>query len=60
MCGEAAGDPLLALALVGLGVTSLSMASLALPQVWGLLAATAFTDCEEIASAVARQRTALD
>src|SRR3954452_602766 len=33
VCGEAASDPLLALVLVGLGVTSLSMAPSSLPSV---------------------------
>ncbi|WP_433252431.1 phosphoenolpyruvate--protein phosphotransferase [Streptosporangium sp. CA-135522] len=33
VCGEAAGDPVLACVLVGLGVTSLSMAAPALPAV---------------------------
>ncbi|MEA2587461.1 MAG: phosphoenolpyruvate-protein phosphotransferase system enzyme, partial [Actinomycetota bacterium] len=33
VCGEAASDPLLALVLVGFGVTSLSMATTSLPEV---------------------------
>lgn len=38
VCGEAAGDPALACVLVGLGVTSLSMASPSLPAVRAALA----------------------
>ena len=33
VCGEAAADPMLATALVGMGITSLSMASAAVPAV---------------------------
>ncbi len=33
VCGEAASDPMLALVLVGLGITSLSMAPACLPDV---------------------------
>jgi phosphotransferase system enzyme I (PtsI) len=39
VCGEAAADPLLAGVLVGLGVTSLSMASAAVPAVGAAVAA---------------------
>jgi phosphotransferase system enzyme I (PtsI) len=49
VCGEAAGDPLLALVLVGLGVTSLSMASGSLPDVRLLLARHALDDCRQLA-----------
>jgi phosphotransferase system enzyme I (PtsI) len=49
VCGEAAGDPLLALVLVGLGVTSLSMASGSLPDVRLLLARHTMADCRRLA-----------
>jgi phosphotransferase system enzyme I (PtsI) len=49
VCGEAAGDPLLALVLVGLGVTSLSMAPGSLPDVRVLLARHSLDDCRYLA-----------
>ena len=52
VCGEAASDPLLALVLVGLGVTSLSMAPTSLPSVRRALAAHTLEQCREMAQAV--------
>ena len=49
VCGEAAGDPLLALVLVGLGITSLSMAARAVPLVGATLARLSLGDCAELA-----------
>lgn len=49
VCGEAAGDPLLACVLVGLGVTSLSMAAPVLPQVRFAVAAHPFATCVRMA-----------
>ncbi|MGH3516633.1 MAG: phosphoenolpyruvate--protein phosphotransferase [Haloechinothrix sp.] len=49
VCGEAASDPLLALVLVGFGVTSLSMAPAAVPAVRQALAAHTEADCAELA-----------
>ncbi|MEV1000778.1 phosphoenolpyruvate--protein phosphotransferase [Nonomuraea sp. NPDC050202] len=54
VCGEAAGDPLLAPLLVGLGVTSLSMAPVCVPAVREALAALTLEECRE------RARAALD
>jgi phosphotransferase system enzyme I (PtsI) len=51
VCGEAAADPALALVLVGLGITSLSMAAPALPEVRTTLAATSLAACRERAEA---------
>ncbi len=51
VCGEAASDPLLALVLVGLGVTSLSMAPVSLPEVRASLAAHTLEDCRRFAAA---------
>ena len=51
VCGEAAADPLLACVLVGLGVTSLSMAATAVRPVGARLAATTYELCEEAAEA---------
>lgn len=52
VCGEAAADPLLACALVGLGVTSLSMAGSAVSAVGAQLATVTFEQCEQAAQAV--------
>jgi phosphotransferase system enzyme I (PtsI) len=49
VCGEAASDPLLALVLVGLGVTSLSMAPPSVPAVRVALAAHTLAECRHLA-----------
>jgi len=51
ICGEAAADPLLALVLVGLGATSLSMAPAALADVRRSLAAHTLDDARRMAEA---------
>lgn len=55
VCGEAAADPALALVLVGLGVTSLSMAPSAIPEVRAALAAHTLADCRRMAAAALRR-----
>ncbi|MFF2145704.1 phosphoenolpyruvate--protein phosphotransferase [Kitasatospora sp. NPDC058190] len=49
VCGEAAADPALALVLVGLGITSLSAAPAALPEVRAALASHTLAQCRELA-----------
>jgi len=51
VCGEAAGDPLLALVLTGLGVTSLSMAAGKVPAVRHALARHDLGTCQAMAVA---------
>lgn len=51
VCGEAAGDPLLALVLVGMGVTSLSMVPVKVPAVRAMLALHDHGRCVEMAAA---------
>ncbi len=51
ICGEAAADPLLAVVLVGLGATSLSMAPTALADVRATLLTHTIQDAERIAAA---------
>ena len=51
ICGEAAADPLLAVVLVGLGATSLSMAPSALADVRATLLAHTLDDARRIAEA---------
>lgn len=49
VCGEAASDPLLALVLVGLGVTSLSMAPVGVPAVRVALGQHTYAECRGLA-----------
>ncbi|MFZ4843521.1 phosphoenolpyruvate--protein phosphotransferase [Mycetocola saprophilus] len=51
VCGESAGDPLLALVLVGLGVTSLSMATSKIRGVRLALKTHTLEHCERLAAA---------
>ena len=51
VCGEAAADPLLACVLVGMGITSLSMASAAVRPVGARLAAANMDTLEDAAEA---------
>lgn len=51
ICGEAAADPLLAVVLVGLGATTLSMAPTALADVRATLLQYTLTDAQRIATA---------
>jgi phosphoenolpyruvate-protein phosphotransferase (PTS system enzyme I) len=51
VCGEAAADPVLATALVGMGITSLSMALAAVRPVGAQLAAVTMDTCEHAAEA---------
>ncbi|WP_164233998.1 phosphoenolpyruvate--protein phosphotransferase [Microbacterium hydrocarbonoxydans] len=60
VCGESAGDPLLALVLVGLGVTSLSMAPGKVPAVRLALAAHSQLECQRLAAAAREARTAAE
>jgi phosphotransferase system enzyme I (PtsI) len=54
VCGEAAGDPLLACVLVGLGVRSLSMAPGLVPAVRLVVGAHSLERCVEMADAARR------
>lgn len=60
VCGEAAADPLLACVLVGLGVTSLSMATNAIPAVGVQLGKVTLQQCQEAAVQVATARNSRD
>jgi phosphotransferase system enzyme I (PtsI) len=51
VCGEAASDPVLAVVLVGLGVTSLSMSAGALSDVGELLRTVTHDECRRLARA---------
>jgi phosphotransferase system enzyme I (PtsI) len=60
VCGESAGDPLLALVLVGLGVTSLSMAPSKVPVVRLALSLHTEAECQRLAEVARASRTAVD
>jgi phosphoenolpyruvate-protein phosphotransferase (PTS system enzyme I) len=51
VCGEAASDPMLALVLVGLGITSLSMAPACLADVRAALSERTLEECRALAGA---------
>ncbi|KAB2907957.1 MAG: phosphoenolpyruvate--protein phosphotransferase [Kofleriaceae bacterium] len=48
ICGEMAGDAVVAPVLVGLGLTELSMSAVAIPEVKGVLRATTLVDLEKL------------
>jgi phosphotransferase system enzyme I (PtsI) len=58
VCGEAAGDPLLAAVLVGLGVRSLSMAAPGIGAVRQVLGSLTLEACEALAQAALRAEDA--
>ena len=58
VCGEAAASPTLAPVLVGLGVTSLSMASTAVADVREALAVLTLADCQALAQEALRASVA--
>ncbi|HVQ96619.1 MAG TPA: phosphoenolpyruvate--protein phosphotransferase [Mycobacteriales bacterium] len=60
VCGEAAGDPGLAVVLVGLGVTSLSMTPRSLAAVSAALASVDLAGAQELAARVLAARSAGD
>ncbi len=60
VCGEAGGDPLLALVLVGLGVSSLSMATKKVPAVRAALRLHDRATCQQMAAYAVDAATAAD
>lgn len=60
VCGESASDPLMALVLTGLGVTSLSMSLGSLPAVRWTLRAHTLEQCRAAAAAALGARTAAE
>lgn len=58
VCGEAGGDPLLALVLVGLGISSLSMAPGKVPAVRAALRLHDYSTCQQMAAYAVAARTA--
>ncbi|MCU9970749.1 phosphoenolpyruvate--protein phosphotransferase [Mobiluncus mulieris] len=60
VCGEAAADPVLACVLIGMGVTSLSMAATAIPGVGAQLGAVTLDQCQAAAAVVLQAADAGD
>ncbi|MFV0453032.1 MAG: phosphoenolpyruvate--protein phosphotransferase [Propioniciclava sp.] len=60
VCGEAAADPLLACVLIGLGITSLSMAVTAIPGVGVQLGKVTLEQCQQAATQVVGARNSRD
>ncbi len=60
VCGEAAADPILACVLLGMGVTSLSMAASAVSTVGAQISAVSLAQCEAAAEAVKAARSSGD
>ena len=58
VCGESAADPVMALVLTGVGVTSLSMSPAAVPGVRFALRAHTLAQCQQMAAAARAARTA--
>jgi phosphotransferase system enzyme I (PtsI) len=60
VCGEAASNPVLAVVLVGLGISSLSMTARAIPDVAAVLAEVDLALCQELARLAVSAETAHD
>ena len=60
VCGEAAADPALAVVLVGLGVTTLSMTARALSAVAAVLASVTLPEAEQLAKLALTAHSAAD
>jgi phosphotransferase system enzyme I (PtsI) len=60
ICGEAAADPILAVVLIGLGVTSLSMSPTALADVRAEISRFTLPEARELAERVLSTRNAAD
>ena len=60
VCGEAAGDPVLAPVLIGLGVTSLSMSPASLADVAAVLRSLTKEQTQELAAVAVAARSAAE
>ncbi|MCL1801256.1 MAG: phosphoenolpyruvate--protein phosphotransferase [Promicromonosporaceae bacterium] len=60
VCGESAGDPLMALVLTGMGMTSLSMSPKSIPAVRFALRSHTLAECEAMAKAALKARSAVE
>jgi phosphotransferase system enzyme I (PtsI) len=60
ICGEAAADPMLAVVLIGLGVTSLSMSAIALADVRAEISRFTLAEARQLAERALSARNAKD
>jgi phosphotransferase system enzyme I (PtsI) len=60
VCGEMAGDPVVAPVLVGLGLTELSMSAVSIPEVKAALRATSRAELQELVARVLKMPTAAE
>ena len=60
VCGEMAGDPVVAPVLVGLGLSELSMSAVAIPEVKAVLRATSKKELEALCEKLLKLPTAMD
>jgi phosphotransferase system enzyme I (PtsI) len=60
VCGEAAADPALAVVLVGLGVSTLSMTARALSAVAAVLASVTLPEAQDLAALALKSHSATD
>ncbi|HVV81677.1 MAG TPA: phosphoenolpyruvate--protein phosphotransferase [Kofleriaceae bacterium] len=60
VCGEMAGDPVVAPVLVGLGLVELSMSAVAIPEVKAVLRATSRAELSELSDRLLKLPTASD
>jgi phosphotransferase system enzyme I (PtsI) len=60
MCGDMAGDPLLAWMLIGIGLRSLSMAPRQIPVLKSIIHSTKIADAERLARAALELRTEIE
>ena len=60
MCGDMAGDPLMAWMLIGIGLRQLSMAPRQIPVVKSIIHSTKMADAEHLARAALELRTEIE
>jgi phosphotransferase system enzyme I (PtsI) len=60
VCGEMAGEPMIAPVLIGLGIRELSMSAVSVPEVKALIRATRTTEAEALVHRIAKLGTAAE
>jgi phosphotransferase system enzyme I (PtsI) len=60
VCGEMAGEPMIAPVLIGMGIRELSMSAVSVPEVKALIRATRTSEAEALVQRIARLGTAAE
>jgi phosphotransferase system enzyme I (PtsI) len=60
VCGEMAGEPMIAPVLIGLGIRELSMSAVSVPEVKAMIRATTLTDAEALVHRIKKLATAAE